>query len=89
MVDSPGRPARPVAAGVRALGDRPVVVAVLGRPYGLGHTGRARAALTTYSAEPASINALARVLTGTVRPTGRLPVAVPPAYRLGHGLALP
>lgn len=87
--DSPAKPPRAIAAEVRALGDRPVVVAALGSPYGLGRTGRARAALATYSAEPASINALAKVLTGTVRPAGKLPVAVPPAYRLGHGLTLP
>jgi beta-N-acetylhexosaminidase len=75
-----------IAAGVRALGRTPVVVAALGEPYDLAHTGPAKAALTTYSPSAASISALAKVLTGSVRPTGRLPVTIPHAYRLGRGL---
>jgi beta-N-acetylhexosaminidase len=78
-----------LASDVRGLGHRPVVVAALGRPYDLGNTGRAKAALTTYSTNAASINALAKVLTGSVRPTGKLPVAIPHAYGVGHGLTFP
>jgi beta-N-acetylhexosaminidase len=77
------------AARVRALGGRPVVVAALGLPYDLRHTARAEAALATYSATSASVNALARVMTGSVRPTGRLPVAIPHAYGFGDGLTFP
>jgi beta-N-acetylhexosaminidase len=77
------------AARVRALGGKPVVVAALGLPYDLRHTAQAEAALATYSAGSASVNALARVMTGSVRPTGKLPVAIPNAYGFGHGLTFP
>ncbi|MCW2904618.1 MAG: glycoside hydrolase family 3 domain protein [Streptosporangiaceae bacterium] len=74
------------AARVRALAAKPVVVAALGLPYDLGHTGPAKAALATYSPGTASLNALAKVLTGAVRPSGKLPVRIPGMYDLGHGL---
>jgi beta-N-acetylhexosaminidase len=73
-------------AQVHALRGRPVIVVALGRPYDLGHLRPAAAALATYSSGDAAIGALARVLTGTVRPTGRLPVTVSRAYPFGHGL---
>ncbi|GAA2084529.1 glycoside hydrolase family 3 protein [Actinomadura alba] len=77
------------AARVRALGAKPVVVAALGLPYDLRHTAKARAALATYSAGSASVNALAKVMTGSVRPAGKLPVAIPNAYGFGDGLTIP
>ncbi|WP_030165772.1 glycoside hydrolase family 3 protein [Spirillospora albida] len=73
------------ASRIRALGPKPVVVAALGRPYDLNSAGRAAAALATYSSSAASVAALARVLAGTLNPTGRLPV--PAAGKpVGHGL---
>ncbi|MFA1539776.1 glycoside hydrolase family 3 protein [Actinomadura monticuli] len=65
---------RATAARVRALGPKPVVVAALGRPYDLDAAGGAAAALATYSAGAVSVDALAGVLSGAVRPVGRLPV---------------
>ncbi|NDU72454.1 beta-hexosaminidase [Actinomadura sp. DSM 109109] len=73
------------ASRIRALGSRPVVVAALGRPYDLDSAGAAKAALATYSSSRVSVEALAGVLSGAVKPTGRLPVPAggKPA---GHGL---
>ncbi|WP_433464412.1 glycoside hydrolase family 3 protein [Spirillospora sp. CA-128828] len=62
------------ASRIRALGPKPVVVAALGRPYDLDAAGNAEAALATYSSSGVSVEALARVLSGAVKPTGRLPV---------------
>jgi beta-N-acetylhexosaminidase len=81
------RDARAATAGrVRALTGRPVIVVALGLPYDLAYAGGAKAALATYSSSAASVTALAKVLTGAVRPTGKLPVAIPHAYDFGHGL---
>ncbi|MEU8121018.1 glycoside hydrolase family 3 N-terminal domain-containing protein [Spirillospora sp. NPDC049024] len=73
------------ASRIRALGSKPVVVAALGRPYDLDSAGGAKAALATYSSSRVSVDALAKVLSGAVKPTGRLPVPAggKPA---GHGL---
>ncbi|RAY14298.1 beta-hexosaminidase [Actinomadura craniellae] len=70
-------------------GRGPMVLAAMGTPYDLRYAGRARAALATYSSGTVSTEALARVMTGAARPSGRLPVEVPGAYRLGHGMRLP
>jgi beta-N-acetylhexosaminidase len=73
------------AGRIAALGGKPVVVAALGRPYDLAYAGAAQASLATYSSSAVSLNALAGVLTGQVRPVGRLPVEVR-GYKFGHGL---
>ncbi|MFI0367258.1 glycoside hydrolase family 3 protein [Actinomadura sp. 1N219] len=73
------------AAKVRALGSKPVVVAALGRPYDLDSAKGAAAALATYSSSAVSVNALGRVLSGAVKPTGRLPVPAA-GKQVGHGL---
>ncbi|WP_211328665.1 glycoside hydrolase family 3 protein [Thermomonospora umbrina] len=72
-------------AKVAASGRGQVVVVALGRPYDLGHAGSADAALATYSSGAASLDALAGVLSGRVRPAGRLPVQVR-EFDFGHGL---
>jgi beta-N-acetylhexosaminidase len=64
----------------------PVVVVALGGPYDLGYTGPARAALATYSACAASIDAAAGVLADPTRANGKLPVTIPHGYAYGHGL---
>ncbi|RKS76451.1 beta-N-acetylhexosaminidase [Actinomadura pelletieri DSM 43383] len=74
------------AARIRALGPKPVVVAALGRPYDLNFAGGADAALATYSDSTVSVTALAKVLSGAVRPTGKLPVPAA-GKRVGHGLS--
>ncbi|TDD36539.1 beta-hexosaminidase [Actinomadura sp. KC06] len=73
------------AAKVRALGSKPVVVAALGRPYDLNSAKGAEGALATYSSSAVSVNALGRVLSGAVKPTGRLPVPAA-GEQVGHGL---
>ncbi|MFI0447918.1 glycoside hydrolase family 3 protein [Actinomadura sp. 6N118] len=62
------------AARVRALASKPVIVAALGRPYDLDKAGQAKAALATYSSGSPALNALAKALAGTIKPTGKLPV---------------
>ena len=74
------------ATRVRALGPKPVVVAALGRPYDLDAAGGAAAALATYSSGAVSVDALARVLSGAVKPTGRLPVPAG-GHKVGYGLS--
>ncbi|XNL81740.1 glycoside hydrolase family 3 protein [Actinomadura madurae] len=75
------------AARIRALGPKPVVVAALGRPYDLDAAGAAQAALATYSSSRVSVEALARVLSGAVKPTGRLPAPAagkPAGFGIGY-----
>ncbi|MEV0677294.1 glycoside hydrolase family 3 N-terminal domain-containing protein [Actinosynnema sp. NPDC050436] len=65
----------------------PVVAVAVRNPYDVAHTA-APNWLATYSSGAGSMAAVARVVTGEVRPTGRLPVAVPgpTPYPLGHGV---
>jgi beta-N-acetylhexosaminidase len=69
-----------------------VIVVTTGKPYDLGLFPGAAAAIAAYSDADPSITAVAAVLTGALRPAGRLPVAVPDtagriAYRYGSGLS--
>ncbi|QFZ23963.1 glycoside hydrolase family 3 protein [Saccharothrix syringae] len=66
---------------------RPVVAVAVQNPYDVAHTA-APTWLATYSYNPVALESLARVITGEVRPSGRLPVAVPgpTPYPFGHGL---
>ncbi|MFC7731878.1 glycoside hydrolase family 3 C-terminal domain-containing protein [Actinomadura keratinilytica] len=74
------------AVRVRALRPKPVVVAALGRPYDLDSAQQASAALAAYSSATVSVQALAKVLTGAINPTGRLPVKAG-GKPIGHGLS--
>jgi beta-N-acetylhexosaminidase len=71
---------------------RPVILVATGKPYDLGLFHGIAAAAATYSDTAASIRAAAAVLSGAIRPYGRLPVAVPAAgqaetaYPFGAGL---
>ncbi|KGN30303.1 beta-N-acetylhexosaminidase [Knoellia sinensis KCTC 19936] len=72
---------------------KPVVVVAVRDPYDIAHFTEAPTYLATYSYAPVSPPSLARVLTGEVAPTGKLPVTIPTAadpdvalYPLGHGL---
>ncbi|MDQ7910632.1 glycoside hydrolase family 3 N-terminal domain-containing protein [Phytohabitans sp. ZYX-F-186] len=82
-------PAGPQLRLVRALAatGTPVVVVAVRDPYELAQLTEVPAQLATFSAVPAAMVALAKVITGEVPPRGRLPVAVPPAYPYGHGLS--
>jgi beta-N-acetylhexosaminidase len=63
---------------VRALRQtgRPVIVASVGGPYDIAYFPEAPAYLAAYDYQPVSVTALADVLTGRARPTGRLPVTI-------------
>ncbi|MBT2477383.1 glycoside hydrolase family 3 C-terminal domain-containing protein [Streptomyces sp. ISL-94] len=80
--DSPQRTlvAELVATGV------PVIVVAIRNPYDPARLPACAAEVATYSWTDVEMRAAARVLTGAVRPSGRLPVPVPGRYPLGHGL---
>ncbi|MFD3325897.1 glycoside hydrolase family 3 protein [Streptomyces sp. NPDC058701] len=83
--DSPQRAlvAELVASGV------PVVAVAVRNPYDAARLPACAAELATYCWTDVEMRAAARVITGAVRPGGRLPVPVPGRYPLGHGLAYP
>lgn len=71
----------------------PVVVVAVRDPYDAAYVSPDLPFLATYSATSVSMESVAKVLTGQVAPTGRLPVDVPVAgqpdqvlYPFGHGL---
>jgi beta-N-acetylhexosaminidase len=61
--------------GVADLRDDAEVTVGMDTPYLLGRA-KSRVLLATYSSTPASMSALADVLAGRAKPTGRAPVAV-------------
>jgi beta-N-acetylhexosaminidase len=78
---------------VRALAgtDKPVVGVAVAEPYDSAALTGADAVLATYDPGDKAMKALARVLLGDVRPSGRLPVSIPGGdgttlYPFGHGL---
>lgn len=78
-------PQRDLVTGLLATGV-PVVLVALRNPYDPARLPDCAAALATYTWTDAELRAAARVVTGAVRPAGRLPVPVPGRYPLGHGL---
>ncbi|PRY01533.1 glycoside hydrolase family 3 protein [Allonocardiopsis opalescens] len=79
-------------AAVAALVDTgtPVVAVAVGTPYDVAALPGIAGYLATYSGQEVSLRAAARVITGEVAPSGRLPVAVPagdgPEFAIGDGL---
>jgi beta-N-acetylhexosaminidase len=72
---------------------KPVVVVATRDPYDIAYVDDAPTYLATYSYSPVAIDAVARVITGDVSPSGKLPVDIPAAddakkvlYPFGHGL---
>ncbi len=65
------------------FGQRLVVVGA-GNPYELLRIPSLDTYLAAYGPDPASMRAAARVLSGRLEPTGRLPVALPGLYPRGH-----
>jgi beta-N-acetylhexosaminidase len=70
-----------------------VVVVATRDPYDIAYFTQAPTYLATYSYSPVAIDAVARVITGEVSPSGKLPVDIPVAgqpttvlYPFGHGL---
>lgn len=78
-------PQRTLVAGLLATGV-PVVAVAIRNPYDAARLPACAAEVATYSWTDVEMRAAARVLTGAVRPAGRLPVPVPGRYPLGHGL---
>jgi beta-N-acetylhexosaminidase len=79
----------PVAALANELAARGAPVLSFGDPYLLRQIPAARTYLLAWSEADASQRAAARGLVGLIPITGRLPIDLPPAYRVGHGLMLP
>ncbi|GHE41262.1 glycoside hydrolase family 3 protein [Streptomyces vinaceus] len=65
----------------------PVVLVAIRNPYDPARLPACAAELATYTWTDVEMRAAARVVTGAVRPAGRLPVPVPGRYPLGHGLS--
>ncbi|HKB31060.1 MAG TPA: glycoside hydrolase family 3 N-terminal domain-containing protein [Streptosporangiaceae bacterium] len=90
--DATGDPVQQAAVSRLLAARAPVIVVATGNPYDLGLFPRAAAAAATYSDSAASIAAAAGVLTGAIKPSGRLPVMIPAAsgraaYPFGAGLS--
>ncbi|HYO55520.1 glycoside hydrolase family 3 protein [Archangium sp.] len=70
--------------------NKPVVVVSVREPYDIAHLPGVSTFVATYGFRSVSMQALAKVLVGTVNPSGRLPVAIPQGssilYPIGHGL---
>ncbi|WP_435600984.1 glycoside hydrolase family 3 N-terminal domain-containing protein [Streptomyces sp. C10-9-1] len=88
-----GSPQRTLVARLAATGV-PVVALALRNPYDIAHLDGATAALAAYSWTDVELRAAVRVITGGVRPRGRLPVPVLRAddpgrilFPTGHGLS--
>jgi beta-N-acetylhexosaminidase len=73
---------------VRALSATDVDLIVVGiqSPYDLLCYPEISCYLATYGAQDVSLDALARVIFGLEMPRGKLPIALPNLYPVGHGL---
>ena len=80
---------------VKAVQDSglPVIVVATRDPYDIAYLPGTATYLSTYSYSPVAIEAAARVISGAVAPTGKLPVDVPAKgapstvlFPFGHGL---
>ena len=75
-----------LVAAIDAL--KPTVLVSLGSPYLLNQTPTAKSYLIAWSGARAAERAAALALLGRVPITGRLPIRLPPAYPIGHGMVL-
>lgn len=63
----------------------PLVVAALRTPYELALFPEVTTFVAAYSCQPVTLEALAGLLWGEYRPTGKLPVSIPGLYPAGYG----
>ncbi len=82
-----GQPAQQTLLSRLLATGKPVVAVAVQNPYDVAHTA-APNWLATYSYGAGSMASVAKVITGEVRPGGKLPVAVPgpTPYPFGHGV---
>lgn len=73
---------------------KPVIVVAVRDPYDIAYFDAAPTYLATYGFAAVSMESLAKVLYGEIKPTGKLPVDIPvagdpqtPLYPFGHGLS--
>ena len=73
---------------------KPVVVVATRDPYDIAYLPGTSTYLATYSYSPVAIESVARVITGAVNPSGKLPVDIPVKgdpdtvlFPFGHGLS--
>jgi beta-N-acetylhexosaminidase len=81
-----------LVAALQATG-RPVLVVAVGHPYDISVLPGVQSYLVTYSSTPVALESVARLLDGSLRPRGTLPVDIPSAtspatvlYPFGTGL---
>jgi hypothetical protein len=67
---------------------QPTLLVSFGSPYLLGQAPSPAAYLLAWTANPATEEAVANALSGAAI-SGRLPIDLPPRYRIGDGLILP
>ena len=63
-----------------------VIAVALREPYDLKRYGEVGTYLAIFNSSGTSMKALGDVLTGDVKPEGKLPVTIPGFYPLGHGM---
>jgi beta-N-acetylhexosaminidase len=68
---------------------KPTVLLSLGSPYLLNQTPTVKSYLIAWSSVRAAERAVGRALLGLSPIRGKLPIRIPPAYPIGHGLVLP
>jgi beta-N-acetylhexosaminidase len=83
---SPGVPPAAAAAIERIARRTPLVYVAFGGPYASASVPSASTVIVAWTGIPAAQRATARVILGDRPATGRLPVALPPAYPVGHGI---
>ena len=91
--DAAGAPAQQQLVRRLVATGKPVAAVAVGGPYDVAHFPEVPAYLATYSYTDVSLASLARVLTGEVEPSGKLPVVIPKAtdptaelYPYGFGI---
>lgn len=68
---------------------KPTVLVSLGSPYLLNQTPTVKSYLIGWSGTRAAERAVARALLGWSPIRGTLPISLPPAYPIGHGVVVP